>query len=151
MSPPPFRDVSETVVGVTILAARSSAEAAAPHDRIRVGCARVSTRGQDHRAQLDALPEELLFRGSLLLVVAWVGSIERTRVRRGAVTAFLVISAVVFGYTRLGWSMLNAFTAAVAGLLYGAVAIWARSLWPAILAYAVLSLWVGTLYMASPS
>ena len=30
-------------------------QATPPHNRIRVGCARVSTRSQDHQSQLDAL------------------------------------------------------------------------------------------------
>jgi DNA invertase Pin-like site-specific DNA recombinase len=41
--------------GMTTAAARPASQAAHLHNRIRVGYARVSTRSQDHQAQLDAL------------------------------------------------------------------------------------------------
>ncbi len=43
------------MLGMTTVAVRPVAEAAPPHNRIRIGYARVSTRGQDHQTQLDAL------------------------------------------------------------------------------------------------
>lgn len=55
MSSPWLRDVSETMLGMTTAPAVVSVSAAQPHNRIRVGYTRVSTRGQDHQAQLDAL------------------------------------------------------------------------------------------------
>ena len=48
VSPTKFRDVSGTIIGMT-------AGTVYPHNRIRVGYARVSIRSQDHKAQFDAL------------------------------------------------------------------------------------------------
>ncbi|WIM92609.1 hypothetical protein ACTOB_004561 [Actinoplanes oblitus] len=45
-----LRDVSETKVGVTIASAVAPAGTGQPHNRIRVGYARVSTRAQDRQA-----------------------------------------------------------------------------------------------------
>ena len=53
--PTMFRDVSGTIIGVTTAPTGTTAETTRPHNRIRVGYARVSTRSQDHQAQLDAL------------------------------------------------------------------------------------------------
>ncbi|MEU5941998.1 recombinase family protein [Micromonospora sp. NPDC047548] len=55
MSPPMFRDVYETISVMTSGPARPAGTPAPPHNRIRLGYARVSTREQEHDSQLDDL------------------------------------------------------------------------------------------------
>jgi DNA invertase Pin-like site-specific DNA recombinase len=55
VSPARLWDVFGTMLGMTTAPTALPAGAARPHNRIRVGYARVSTRNQDHQAQLDAL------------------------------------------------------------------------------------------------
>lgn len=85
-------------------------------------------------------PEELVFRGLLLVAVAVVMASTSNRwVRVGVVVAALVGTSWVFGLVHLHWSLLNAVSAGVTGAIYGVVAIATRSLWAAIVAHALFN------------
>jgi membrane protease YdiL (CAAX protease family) len=91
--------------------------------------------------------EELMYRGVLLLAVAYVTiSVPAGWLRRALVGTLLVGSAALFGVGHLNWSLLNATSAGIDGLLFGAVALWGRSLWPAIIAHTFFNLLVGLSY-----
>ena len=47
----------------------------------------------------------------------------------------LVASSAVFGLPHLEWSVANAATASVTGLLFGTLALRTRSIWPAVVAH----------------
>jgi membrane protease YdiL (CAAX protease family) len=90
--------------------------------------------------------EEVAFRGGLLLVVAYLARhVKDVGVRRGLVVLAVIVTAVTFGASHAEFSLLNAVTACVSGVLFGVVAVWARSIWPAVLAHAMVNLWVGIL------
>lgn len=83
-----------------------------------------------------AVPEELAFRGLLLVIVAAVmSSTSRRWVRGGVVTAAWIGTSWIFGLVHLDWSLLNAISAGVTGAVFGIVAIATRSLWGAIVAH----------------
>jgi len=85
------------------------------------------------------VPEELMYRGPLLAVVAIAATLPSRRRRAVVVIIALVVTSTWFGAGHLEWSMLNAVTATAGGLLYGSAAIVTRSLWPAIIAHAVFN------------
>lgn len=88
--------------------------------------------------------EEVWYRGPLLLAVAaisWWG--PRPAMNRVLVLLALAVSSVIFGTAHLDWSVLNAVTATMSGLLYGGAALLTRSLWPAVIAHAVTNAAVG--------
>lgn len=84
--------------------------------------------------------EEIAFRGALLVAVAVVVSSTSNRWIRGAVTvAALIGTSWVFGLVHLDWSLLNAVSAGVGGVIFGSVAIATRSLWASIVAHALFN------------
>lgn len=88
--------------------------------------------------------EEVWYRGLLLLTVAAISWwVPRPPMRRALVLVALAVSSVIFGTAHLDWSVLNAMTATVSGLIYGAAAVLTRSLWPAVIAHAVTNAAVG--------
>lgn len=91
-------------------------------------------------ATYAAAPEEIAYRGALLVAVAVVGASTSNRWVCGIVTvAALVGTSWVFGLVHLDWSLLNAVSAGVTGAIFGAVAIATRSLWAAIVAHALFN------------
>lgn len=91
-------------------------------------------------ATYAAAPEEIIYRGALLVAVAVVAASTSNRWVRGIVTvAALVGTSWVFGLVHLDWSLLNAVSAGVTGAIFGVVAIATRSLWAAIVAHALFN------------
>ena len=84
--------------------------------------------------------EETFNRGLLLLVVAFVAlrsSSRRTQV--AVMVVALIITSAWFGYTHLSYSTANAVTAGVEGLIFGALAVQQRSIWPAVIAHSAMN------------
>lgn len=79
-----------------------------------------------------AVLEELAFRAPLVLL-ANVPRLDRPSVLVPAV----VVSAAVFGASHAAYGWLNVTHAAVLGLMYGAMAVRFRSLWPSIASHAL--------------
>lgn len=85
-------------------------------------------------------PEELAYRGLLLVVCAVVMASTSNRWVRGAVlVAALIGTSWIFGAVHLHWSLLNAVSAGITGAVFGVVAIATRSLWAAIVAHALFN------------
>lgn len=81
--------------------------------------------------------EEVLYRGTLLLAAHGIRLSVRARgARIASLTVLLVFTSVWFGWSHLEWSLANAVTAGAAGLVYGGMALWLRSLWPSMIAHA---------------
>jgi membrane protease YdiL (CAAX protease family) len=88
--------------------------------------------------------EEALWRGLLLLAVAAIALRWSSRRTQLATTVILlVVVSSMFGYTHQTFSTANTVTAGVSGLIYGALALHERSLWPAVIAHAVVNFAVG--------
>lgn len=84
--------------------------------------------------------EEVFWRGGLLLLVAAICHLTRcTLVRACSTVALLVLTSVAFGWSHLEYSLLNAATATIMGLVCGAVALWRASLVPALVAHALIN------------
>jgi len=84
--------------------------------------------------------EETANRGLLLLIVAFV--VLRLSSRRMQVTGMviaLVITSAWFGYGHMNFSTANVVTAGSAGVIFGALAIQQRSIWPAVIAHAAMN------------
>ena len=79
-----------------------------------------------------AVLEELAFRGPLVLI-ACVHRFARLRILAPSVIGAALIFGLAHG--QYGWG--NAVSAAVQGLMYGAMAAWTKSLWPSIAAHAL--------------
>ena len=93
-----------------------------------------------------ALWEETLWRGLLLLAVAAIAlrwSNRRTQLITTLV--LVVVTSAAFGYTHQTFSTANTITAGISGLVYGAIALHQRSLWPAVIAHATTNFAVGVI------
>lgn len=85
-----------------------------------------------------------MYRGALLIAVAYLARrIASRRWRHALVIAAVLAVAALFGAGHADYSMLNAVTAGVGGVILGAVAVWTRSIWPGVIAHTLLNLWVG--------
>ena len=74
--------------------------------------------GSLYLAIYSPLPEELIYRGLLLLVVGgYLARFRSASVRRVTVVLALVAMSTIFGMHHLGWSLLNAVSAGVHGLM----------------------------------
>lgn len=80
--------------------------------------------------------EELIFRGVLLAGVRAACLIPKRGARRATVVLLLTLSSVLFGLMHLHFSVANAVTGMVIGLIFGVIALTCRSVWPAVLAHA---------------
>ncbi|HZL80510.1 MAG TPA: CPBP family intramembrane glutamic endopeptidase [Demequina sp.] len=89
-----------------------------------------------------AVWEELFYRGPVL-VVAWVTARARPTVRWPLTIGAILLSSALFGAAHLSWSLANAVTAAATGVIFGAVAVARRSLWPAMLAHGTMNFLIG--------
>ena len=84
--------------------------------------------------------EEIGYRGALMVAVAVGAASTSNRWVRGTITAAALIgTSWVFGLVHLDWSLLNAVSAGVSGVIFGVVAIASRSLWAAIVAHALFN------------
>lgn len=85
------------------------------------------------------VPEEVLFRGPLLILAAALDRYRGTVLSKTTVTVLqllgLVVSAGLFGWWHLNYSVFNAVAIAVAALVWGGLALWGRSLLPALVAH----------------
>jgi membrane protease YdiL (CAAX protease family) len=100
--------------------------------------------GGAYLALYSAPWEEAVWRGALLLAVAGVAF--RWRNSRAQITTtvvLLVVTSASFGYIHLDWSLANAVVAGTSGLIFGAIALHQKSLWPAVIAHATLNFTVG--------
>lgn len=96
---------------------------------------------------LGAAPtEEVLFRGTLLLVVAGCAAVLPSRLSRAAAIAALVASSVLFGLAHLSFGWTNVATATAGGLIFGGIALRTRSIIPCVIAHALYN---GTVYWLS--
>lgn len=97
-------------------------------------------------ALVSSLFEELVFRGPLLAVaIAVTRTTWRRRTKTAVVAVVLVLTSVAFGWMHIDYSLANAVTWAVGGLVLGGLALACRSVWPAVLAHAganFLLLWM---------
>jgi len=137
--------VAAVITGEVLVRVPALAETAAGTDaRIDALADAPRWAGSLYLAIYSPLPEELIYRGLLLLVVGgYLARFRSASVRRVTVVLALVAMSTIFGMHHLGWSLLNAVSAGVHGLMYGAIALWTRSLWPAVLAHTLHNLWVG--------
>jgi len=86
------------------------------------------------------LHEEIFYRGLLLLAITALAHRSINRPRQLATTIILLIfTSAWFGYIHLDWSVANAVTAGVSGLVFGTVAVLQRSIWPAVVAHAAMN------------
>jgi membrane protease YdiL (CAAX protease family) len=84
--------------------------------------------------------EETFNRGLLLLVVAFVALRSSSRCTQVAVMVVaLTITSAWFGYGHLNFSTANAVTAGFEGVIFGALAVQQRSIWPAVIAHAAMN------------
>lgn len=91
-------------------------------------------------ATYSPAPEEIFYRGTLLVAIALVAALTANRWVRGAVAVVaLIVTSWMFGLVHLDWSLLNAVSAGITGAMYGVVAIATRSLWAAIVAHALFN------------
>lgn len=86
------------------------------------------------------LVEEVLYRGPLLILVAGVAQLRRqavlsNRSARVLQLAGLLVAAGLFGWVHLQYSLFNAVVAVVGGLVWGRLALWGRSLLPALVGH----------------
>jgi membrane protease YdiL (CAAX protease family) len=111
-----------------------------PDARI-IGIANVSPAvGGAYFAIYAPFHEEIYYRGLLLLVVAaFALRSSSRRTQRAAMLITLIFTSVWFGYTHLDWSIANAVSAGFEGLIFGALALQQRSIWPAVIAHSAMN------------
>lgn len=86
------------------------------------------------------LPEELLYRAPVMAIAAIVIAItSRRRVRVAVIAMALIVISVVFGLAHLEWSLANAVTATISGLVFGLVSVLTRTLWAGVAAHATFN------------
>lgn len=111
-----------------------------PDARI-AGIANVSpAMGGTYFAIYGPFYEEIYYRGLLLLAVAAVALRSSSRrTQRAVMLIVLIFTSVWFGYTHLSWSIANAVSAGFEGLIFGALAVQQRSIWPAVIAHSAMN------------
>lgn len=76
------------------------------------------------------LPEELLYRAPVMAIAAIViATTSRRRIRVAVIAMALIVISGVFGLAHLEWSLANAVTATISGLVFGLVSVLTRTLW----------------------
>ena len=85
---------------------------------------------------ISGVAEELIFRGFVL---------SRIFLRTRSVGIALLVSSLLFGLIHLNQGWYYVFATSLFGLCYGVVALWRRSLFPAILAH----VWHNLLYLSA--
>jgi len=75
--------------------------------------------------------EEFLFRGFLFLVIARAG---------GGTKSKLAVTSLAFGLSHVFWGPWGMVWTTLLGLTFGLVTHWRRSVWPAVIAHALLNL-----------
>lgn len=89
-------------------------------------------------AVISPLPEEVLYRGPLVVLAALVRThATRPATRTAILISGAVVSTVIFGFAHLGWSVANFVATLILGAVCSALTLGSRSLWPAVVAHAV--------------
>lgn len=85
--------------------------------------------------------EEWLWRSPVLLASTWLLTPGASRQRLlgswCAIGLLTLITSGIFGWSHLEYSASNVATAAAGGIIYATLAIFTRSLWPAIIAHSL--------------
>jgi membrane protease YdiL (CAAX protease family) len=88
-------------------------------------------------AIISPLPEEVLYRGPLLLLATATHRWSRQGLRLAILAVATVASTAVFGLSHLGWSVANMVATVILGGICAAITLRSRSLWPAVITHAV--------------